>query len=120
MKNPLITLHEVLDGLMRRYTGRVPDVSRIIGAMIGEGIISKRAEIENNHIAFRTLGVPNLGVQSLEKIFIAYGFVRRDYYDFPEEEIKRLVVFAAGCGAVQNFYLTHQAVSPAGCNEYFS
>ena len=87
MKNPLIILHEILDGLMRRYTDRVPDVSRILSAMIAEGIISKRTDIENDHIAFRTLGVPNLGVQSLEKIFIAYGYIRRDYYDFPKKKL---------------------------------
>ena len=55
----------ILNGLMRRYRERVPDVAQIIAAMISEGLISDAEEIENDHIAFRTLGVPNLGIASL-------------------------------------------------------
>ena len=80
-------LQKVLDGLMQRYMERVPDVSRIAKAMTGAGIISKPDDIENDHIAFRTLGVPNLGIQSLEKIFLAYGYVKRDYYFFQEKKL---------------------------------
>ncbi|MDQ3399095.1 MAG: DUF1338 domain-containing protein, partial [Deinococcota bacterium] len=35
------TLPEVLNGLMRRYKERVPDVSGIIEAMMAEGIIDR-------------------------------------------------------------------------------
>jgi len=41
MENKLTKVHEMLDGLMKRYMARVPDVSRIINAMINEGIIQK-------------------------------------------------------------------------------
>ena len=61
------TLDIVLKGLMARYQERVPDVSAIINVMLKEGAIENAADIENDHIAFRTLGVPNLGIQSLEK-----------------------------------------------------
>lgn len=78
---------EILNGLMRRYQERVPDVKRLIQVMIAEGIINKRADIENDHIAFRTMGVKNLGVQSLEKIFLHYGYRKRDFYHFKEKKI---------------------------------
>lgn len=81
------TLDAVLDGLMRRYKERVPDVDAIIQAMIAEGIIPHADAIENDHIAFRTMGVPQLGIQSLEKIFLHLGYERRDHYFF---EAKRL------------------------------
>ncbi len=42
-------------------------------AMIKEGVIKDAAEIENDHIAFRTMGVDHLGIKSLEKIFLHYG-----------------------------------------------
>jgi len=77
----------MLDGLMKRYMARVPDVSGIINAMIHEGIIQHASEIENDHIAFRTLGVQNLGVGSLEKIFLFHGYTKRDYYYFPEKKL---------------------------------
>lgn len=72
---------------MSRYKERVPDVSGIINAMIKEDIIQQVGDIENDHIAFRTMGVPQLGVQSLEKIFLHYGYEKRDYYHFPEKKL---------------------------------
>lgn len=80
-------LNDVLQGLMSRYQERVPDVSAIIDAMIKEGIISKATDIENDHIAFRTMGVPLLGIQSLEKIFLHYGYTKKDAYHFREKKL---------------------------------
>src|SRR6056297_1464738 len=100
----LTTLQGVLDGLMRRYQERVPDVRGIIDAMIDEGIIERDSDIQNDHIAFRTMGVPHLGIASLEKIFLHYGYERRDHYDFaakkldahwyspPEPELPRIFI----------------------------
>ncbi|MHA4807526.1 2-oxoadipate dioxygenase/decarboxylase family protein [Flavitalea flava] len=83
--------HKVLDkvmrGLMDRYQSRVPDVSAIIAAMIEEQVIGSKDEIENDHIAFRTMGVPHLGIQSLEKIFLHYGYQKKDRYYFPEKKL---------------------------------
>ena len=83
----MATLDYVLNGLMRRYRERVPDVQAIIDAMIAEQIIGSAEEIENDHIAFRTMGVPQLGIQSLEKIFLHYGYQKKDYYYFPEKKL---------------------------------
>lgn len=85
--NRLETLQYVLDGLMRRYQERVPDVGTIITAMIGEGSIARPEDIENDHIAFRTMGVPQLGLRSFEKIFLHYGYQRRDSYHFPAKKL---------------------------------
>lgn len=81
------TLDIVLNGLMTRYKERVPDVGGVINAMIKENIIHHDSDIENDHIAFRTMGVPHLGIQSLEKIFLHYGYTKRDYYLFPEKKL---------------------------------
>lgn len=83
----LQTLEGVLDGLMRRYQQRVPDVAAIIAVMQREGIITQPGDIENDHIAFRTMGVPQLGIQSLEKIFLHYGYQRRDMYRFASKKL---------------------------------
>lgn len=80
-------LDNVLNGLMTRYKERVPDVSAIINAMKSEGVIEQDDDIENDHIAFRTLGVPNLGIQSFEKIFSHYGYEKRDHYFFKEKKL---------------------------------
>lgn len=81
------TLLQVLNGLMTRYKNRVPDVAGIFQSMIKERIITDPSEIENDHIAFRTMGVKFLGIQSLEKIFLHYGYKRMDHYYFPEKKL---------------------------------
>ncbi|GAB3642300.1 2-oxoadipate dioxygenase/decarboxylase family protein [Spirosoma arcticum] len=81
------TLNAVLAGLMRRYSERVPDVRNIINAMLDAGIIQSPNEIENDHIAFRTMGVSNLGLASFEKIFMHYGYEKRDPFNFIEKKL---------------------------------
>lgn len=83
----LLALDEVLKGLMNRYRKRVPDVDAILMAMVKERIISNAHDIENDHIAFRTLGVPHLGIDSLEKIFLHYGYQKREAYYFKEKKL---------------------------------
>ncbi len=83
----LKTLDIVLNGLMSRYKERVPDVSKIINAMVSDGIVENIEGIENDHIAFRTMGVPNLGIKSFEKIFIHYGYKKRDHYFFEGKKL---------------------------------
>ncbi|ULQ54170.1 DUF1338 domain-containing protein [Flavihumibacter fluvii] len=87
MKTAKNGLSLILDGLMRRYQERVPDVQGVINAMIAEGLIGSADDIENDHIAFRTMGVPHLGIQSLEKIFLHFGYQRREAYFFPEKKL---------------------------------
>lgn len=81
------TLDFVLDGLMRRYRERVPDVSRVLDGMLAQGIISSPHDIENDHIAFRTMGVPQLGIRSFERIFTHYGYQKRGPYFFASKKL---------------------------------
>lgn len=81
------TLEIVLDGLMRRYSERVPDVVRLLNCLIQDGLIARPDEIENDHIAFRTMGVEKLGIASFEKIFLHLGYQRRDPYSFAEKRL---------------------------------
>ena len=80
-------LDNILNGLMRRYKERVPDVSAIMNAMIKEDIIKKADDIENDHIAFRTMGVEKLGIQSLEKVFLHYGYQKKEHLFFKEKKL---------------------------------
>jgi hypothetical protein len=87
MKNRTEGLAIVMEGLMKQYSERVPDVERIIAGMLSTGIIKDHEEIENDHIAFRTIGVPLLGIQSLEKIFCHYGYEKKDYFRFEGKKL---------------------------------
>jgi len=81
------TLDKILDGLMKRYKERVPDVSKVTQALINKGVIQLQSDISNDHVAFRTMGVPQLGIKSFEKIFIHHGYKPMDDFFF---EGKRL------------------------------
>lgn len=87
MTKRLTVLDEVLAGLMGRYQSRVPDVQRVIRQMVARGMIGSADDIENDHIAFRTLGVPELGIRSFEKIFLHYGYEKRDPYYFASKKL---------------------------------
>jgi hypothetical protein len=76
-----------LNMLFDRYQEKVPAVKTITQAMIGQGIVTSQQEIVNDHIAFRTLGVPHLGIQSFEKIFLNHGYTKRDYYYFEGKKL---------------------------------
>jgi len=80
----------ILDGLMERYRAHVPDVGTIVAAMVQRGIIRNEHDIENDHIAFRTMGVPHLGIASLEKVFLHHGYRRRDRYSFHAKKLSAL------------------------------
>lgn len=80
-------LSAILNRLFKPYEDRVPVVDKIMTAMMAHGIIEERSDIVNDHIAFRTMGVPHLGVASFEKIFLHYGYQKRDYFHFEGKKL---------------------------------
>lgn len=80
-------LDEVLNGLMNRYKQRVPDVLKITKALVDNHLIENEDDIENDHVAFRTMGVPNLGIASFEKIFLHFGYTAEDIYIFEKKKL---------------------------------
>lgn len=85
--NENIPLEKVLKALFEPYRQNVTDVEHINTEMLKLGLIDTVADIENDHIAFRTLGVENLGITSLEKIFLYLGYTKRDNYNFESKKL---------------------------------
>ena len=81
------TMTQILDALFAIYAERVPDVRKITAAMVRKGMVASQSEIINDHIAFRTMGVPNLGIASFEKIFLAHGYQRMEFYHFKAKKL---------------------------------
>lgn len=77
----------VLNDLFEHYRKNVSDVDKITKALLERGVVSAQADIVNDHIAFRTLGVPNLGIKSFEKIFLSFGYKKMDYYYFEGKKL---------------------------------
>lgn len=80
-------LDQIMEALFKPYRARVPDVGKIVNAMLDNGMIAAESEIENDHVAFRTLGVPHLGIASFEKIFLHHGYTREDAYFFEKKKL---------------------------------
>ena len=81
------TIHKILKSLFETYSERVPDVKKITNALIKKNIIKSQHDIINDHIAFRTMGVKNLGIKSFEKIFLHHGYNKRDFYSFEKKKL---------------------------------
>lgn len=77
----------VLNDLFEHYREHVSDVDKITQGLLSRGVVNSQQEIVNDHIAFRTLGVPHLGIASFEKIFQSFGFQKMDYYNFPGKKL---------------------------------
>ncbi len=80
-------LDQIMEALFRPYRKRVPDVGKIVTAMQASGMIAAESAIENDHVAFRTLGVPHLGLASFEKIFLHYGYTKMTPYFFAKKKL---------------------------------
>lgn len=78
-----VFLHILFD----RYQQSVPAVKQITRTMVSQGLIQNQYEIINDHIAFRTLGLPNLGIHSFEKIFLHHGYKKMENYRFEEKKL---------------------------------
>ncbi|MND66511.1 hypothetical protein D3C80_579060 [compost metagenome] len=81
------TLDIFLNILFERYRDKVPAVNQITNALTERGVVNSQQEIINDHIAFRTLGVPHLGINSFEKIFLYHGYQKRDNYFFEGKKL---------------------------------
>ena len=77
----------VLNDLFEHYRKNVTAVGQITDALLQKGVVSSQEDIVNDHIAFRTLGVPHLGIASFEKIFLAYGYKKMDHYYFEGKKL---------------------------------
>lgn len=85
--NQQTTLDTFLNILFDRYQAKVLAVNQITQALIEQGIVNSQQEIMNDHIAFRTLRVPHLGIASIEKIFLHHGYQKKDYYYFEGKKL---------------------------------
>jgi hypothetical protein len=76
-----------LNILFEKYCKNVPAVEKITDTLIKYKVINTQQDIVNDHIAFRTLAVPHLGIGSFEKIFLYHGYKKRDYYHFESKKL---------------------------------
>lgn len=78
-----MTTDELLDALWRDYVASTPQAELI------HHILAERGEmIRNDHIALRTYGVPEIGIDALAAPFEELGWKARDRYRFEDKHLR--------------------------------
>ena len=75
-------LNAIFDRLWNDYSTRNPSVSKIHNLLKNEG-----ENIVNDHIAFRTLDLPGINIETLSAPFLNNGYQPAGQYDFPEKHL---------------------------------
>jgi hypothetical protein len=75
-------LKYILDRLWKDYSDQNPSVKKIYDLFISEG-----EEVVNDHIAFRTLDLPEMNIEIVAKPFISEGYVPGGEYVFREKHL---------------------------------
>lgn len=82
LKYHIMKLNAILDRLWNDYSTQNPSVSKIYDLLKKEG-----ENIVNDHIAFRTLDMPELNIEALAEPFVKNGYQPAGEYEFPEKHL---------------------------------
>ncbi len=77
-----MSLENLFNRIWKQYTELNPDAFRIHSLLEENGEV-----VENDHIAYRTLNHPDMGIEKLAKIFKAYGYEPKGEYHFEAKKL---------------------------------
>ncbi|GAC1549457.1 MAG: DUF1338 domain-containing protein [Vulcanimicrobiaceae bacterium] len=77
----------VLERAERRYRAATPSVEALRRTLLAAGALEPPGDFANDHVAFRTFGVPGLGIASLDRALRASGYERRDDFRFDAKHL---------------------------------
>lgn len=75
-------LNEIFNRLWKDYSTQNPSVNKIYNLLKEEG-----EHVVNDHIAFRTLDLPEMNIGVLAEPFVKHGYVPKGEYEFPEKHL---------------------------------
>lgn len=76
-------IQALLDALWRDYTASTPQAERIRDLLLERGDL-----VHNDHVALRTYGAPEIGIDVLARRFEALGWQPREHYRFDEKHLR--------------------------------
>ncbi len=79
---PMELIETIFAGLMKNYLDKVEYARRVLTKLESLG-----ESFQNDHVAFRTFGLPRIGIDSLEKVFLAIGYTKQDYMYFEAKKL---------------------------------
>lgn len=84
-QEPNRLLKASLDNILSSYLACTPSARQVIDRVYTQGY--GQDQLFHDHFAFRTFGVPGLGLESLGSALEAFGYTRQDYYSFPRTHL---------------------------------
>eukprot|EP00879_Flechtneria_rotunda_P029672 GHRR01032107.1.p1 GENE.GHRR01032107.1~~GHRR01032107.1.p1 ORF type:complete len:320 (+),score=85.73 GHRR01032107.1:227-1186(+) len=84
-QQPNKLLKASLDKVYSRYLESTPSAVDVSNKVFKQGY--GESQVIHDHFAFRTFGVPGLGLEHLGAAFEAFGYTRQDYYIFPRTHL---------------------------------
>jgi len=76
-------VQEFFSRLFADYVGVTPNAQRI-----HDFVEAKFGAVTNDHVAFRTIASPRLGLQEFEAPFLSWGYRRDNAYHFPHKHLR--------------------------------
>jgi hypothetical protein len=82
LKTRNMNLNDIFERLWSDYTSQNPSAVKIYNLLVSEG-----EEIVNDHIAFRTIDLPEINIDVVATSFINNGYVPAGEYIFPDKHL---------------------------------
>lgn len=76
------SITNLMDRLWQDYTKMNPDALKIHDLFESQG-----EKVSNDHVAFRTYNLPQVGLKKLEEVFLKNGYVAKGDYHFEEKKL---------------------------------
>lgn len=80
-------LKAACDRLLRNYLASTPSAAAVVERVFAQPGGYGADQVVHDHLAFRTFGVPGLGIEALGAALEAQGYTRQDYYTFPRTHL---------------------------------
>ena len=77
----------VLARAVERYRVATPTLDAVRATLVACGALPPTGTFDNDHVAFRTFGVPGLGIAAVERLVRASGYERRDDFAFAAKRL---------------------------------
>ncbi|GBF92745.1 hypothetical protein Rsub_05114 [Raphidocelis subcapitata] len=88
LKGPARVFAASLRIILDRYWAATPSARRVVECLYSGPGGYGAAQVAHDHLAFRTLGVPGLGIDSIGRALEAFGYRRQDNSVFPSKKLQ--------------------------------
>lgn len=80
-------LEQFFDCLIKDFRSRVLDLDLIVDGLKKRQVIHSFDDLQVDHVAFRTLGLPFVGAHSLEAVILKLGYTKRESISFDDRNV---------------------------------